>query len=129
MIPYSFELVALRTIQPRVFGILMSLEPAAAALVGMIVLHELLTPVEWLAIACVVAASVGVTRAAGAVRRVRVCPSQESLEEGDVVPAPELPAHPTHDARRARTRAPGAAPRWPGWAGSRDRVIPATTVR
>jgi len=62
VIPYSCELVALRTIPPRVFGILMSLEPAAAALAGMIVLHELLTPVEWLAIACVVAASVGVTR-------------------------------------------------------------------
>jgi len=66
VVPYSFELVALRTLQPRVLGILMSLEPAAAALVGMVLLQELLTPVEWLAIACVVAASVGVTRAAGA---------------------------------------------------------------
>ena len=64
VVPYSFELVALRTLQPRVLGILMSLEPAAAALVGMVLLRAA-DPREWLAIACVVAASVGVTRTAG----------------------------------------------------------------
>jgi inner membrane transporter RhtA len=62
VIPYSVEMVALRTIRPSVFGILMSLEPAAAALVGMLVLQEFLSPVEWLAVACVIAASVGATR-------------------------------------------------------------------
>ena len=40
VIPYSLELTALRRISPRVFGILMSLEPAAAALAALIVLHE-----------------------------------------------------------------------------------------
>ncbi len=63
VIPYSLEITALRSIRPALFGILMSLEPAAAALVGMVVLAEFLTPVQWLAMACVVLASVGATRA------------------------------------------------------------------
>jgi inner membrane transporter RhtA len=62
VIPYSLELSALRRIPPRVFGILMSLEPAAAALAAMILLREFLTWSQWLALVCVVAASVGATR-------------------------------------------------------------------
>jgi inner membrane transporter RhtA len=62
VVPYSLELAALRTMPSHVFGILMSLEPAAAALAGVVLLSELLGPVQWLAVACVVAASVGVTR-------------------------------------------------------------------
>jgi inner membrane transporter RhtA len=62
VIPYSFELIALRRIPPRVFSILMSLEPAAAALAAMIVLEEFLSLVQWLAMACVVIASIGATR-------------------------------------------------------------------
>jgi inner membrane transporter RhtA len=62
VIPYSFELKALRRIPPRVFGVLMSLEPAAAALAAMVVLAEFLSLVQWLAVGCVVAASVGSTR-------------------------------------------------------------------
>jgi inner membrane transporter RhtA len=62
VIPYSVELSALRRIPPRVFGILMSLEPAAAALAAMILLREFLTWIQWLALVCVVAASVGATR-------------------------------------------------------------------
>jgi inner membrane transporter RhtA len=62
VIPYSCEMTALRTIRPSVFGILMSLEPAAAALAGIVVVHEFLTGVQWLALACVVVASVGATR-------------------------------------------------------------------
>jgi inner membrane transporter RhtA len=61
VIPYSFELMALRRIPPRVFSILMSLEPAAAALAAMIVLGEILTLIQWLAMACVVIASIGAT--------------------------------------------------------------------
>jgi inner membrane transporter RhtA len=64
VIPYSFELRALRRIPPRVFGVLMSLEPAAAALAAMALLGEFLTPVQWTALACVVVASVGATRSA-----------------------------------------------------------------
>jgi inner membrane transporter RhtA len=66
VIPYSCELVALRSLRPAVFGILMSLEPAAAALAAIVVLRELLAPLQWLAIGCVVAASVGATRSGAA---------------------------------------------------------------
>lgn len=62
VIPYTCELVALRSIRPAVFSILMSLEPAAAALAGIVVLAEFLSPVQWAAMACVVVASVGATR-------------------------------------------------------------------
>jgi inner membrane transporter RhtA len=64
VIPYSCELVALRSIRPAVFSILMSLEPAAAALAGMLVLGEFLSAEQWVAMACVVVASVGATRSA-----------------------------------------------------------------
>lgn len=62
VIPYSLELNALRRIPPGVFGILMSLEPAAAALAAMILLREFLTWPQWLALVCVVSASAGSTR-------------------------------------------------------------------
>ncbi|GAA1343006.1 EamA family transporter [Saccharothrix algeriensis] len=64
VIPYSLELEALRRIPPRVFGILMSLEPAVAAFAGLVVLHEALRPSQWVAVCCVVLASVGATRSA-----------------------------------------------------------------
>ncbi|MGW4642021.1 EamA family transporter [Sphaerisporangium sp. NPDC004334] len=62
VIPYSVELEALRRMPKRVFGILMSLEPAMAALVGLVVLGEVLHLREWAAIICVVIASAGATR-------------------------------------------------------------------
>jgi inner membrane transporter RhtA len=62
VIPYALELTALRELRPSVFGILMSLEPAAAALAGLIVLGEVLTPVQLVAMAFVVVASIGATR-------------------------------------------------------------------
>ena len=62
VVPYSCELVALRTIAPSVFSILMSLEPAAAALAGIVVLDEFLSAQQWVALVCVVVASVGATR-------------------------------------------------------------------
>ena len=68
VIPYSLELNALRRIPRGVFGILMSLEPAAAALAGMVVIGEFLRPTQWIAISCVVAASIGTT---SALRRAR----------------------------------------------------------
>lgn len=66
VIPYSLEMAALRTLPPRVFGILMSLEPAAAALVAAVLLQEWLTPLQLLAMACVIAASVGAARTTSA---------------------------------------------------------------
>ena len=62
VIPYSFELEALRRLPAQLFGILMSLEPAAAAIVGLVVLGEILAAREWLAIGLVIIASLGATR-------------------------------------------------------------------
>jgi inner membrane transporter RhtA len=62
VIPYSLELEALRKIPARVFGILMSLEPAMAALIGLVVLKESLHWSQWIAVLCVMAASAGATR-------------------------------------------------------------------
>ena len=69
-LPYSLEMVALRAISPHIFGVLMSLEPAIAALSGWLLLHEALTSRQWLALLCVAAASAGISltarrRAAG----------------------------------------------------------------
>lgn len=58
VLPYSLEMVALRRIAPNVFGILLSLEPAVAALAGLLVLGQHLSPVKLLGMALVVSASV-----------------------------------------------------------------------
>jgi inner membrane transporter RhtA len=63
-VPYSLELSALRTLPTRVFGVLMSLEPAMGALAGFIVLDEGLAARELVAIALVVAASAGAAKGA-----------------------------------------------------------------
>jgi inner membrane transporter RhtA len=64
VIPYSLELEALRRLPARVFGILMSLEPAVAALAGLVVLGQSLGAGGWLAIVLVVVASAGATATA-----------------------------------------------------------------
>jgi inner membrane transporter RhtA len=57
VLPYSLELLALRRLSARVFGILLSLEPAAAALAGLLVLGQRLSPVQLVGMTLVVAAS------------------------------------------------------------------------
>jgi inner membrane transporter RhtA len=64
-IPYSLELQALRRMPKHVFGILMSVEPAVAALIGVLLLGEILQVRQWAAIICIVAASLGSTRMTG----------------------------------------------------------------
>ena len=59
VIPYRFELETLRRVSARAFGIWMSLEPAAAALVGVVLLSQALSVPQWIAIGCVVVASAG----------------------------------------------------------------------
>ena len=61
-IPYSLELEALRRMEPHVFGVLMSLEPAAAALAGLVILGQQLTARELVGIALVMVASMGAAR-------------------------------------------------------------------
>ena len=58
-IPYSLELEALRRLAAGTFGVLMSLEPAVAALVGLVLLGQGLSALELVAIALVVVASAG----------------------------------------------------------------------
>jgi inner membrane transporter RhtA len=65
-IPYSLELEALRRLPSRVFGILLSLDPAIAALMGFVILGQDLGPRELAGIALVVAASVGAAATADA---------------------------------------------------------------
>jgi inner membrane transporter RhtA len=60
-LPYTLEMAALRRLPARTFGILLSLEPAAAAIVGMLALGEALSPRALVAIALVVLASIGAT--------------------------------------------------------------------
>ncbi len=58
-LPYTLEMIALRRLSAKTFGTLMSFEPAIAAVAGVIVLHEQLTALQYLAIGAIIAASVG----------------------------------------------------------------------
>ena len=58
-LPYSLEMIALRHIPKRTFGVLLSGEPAIGAIAGLILLHEQLVGLQWVAIGCIVTASVG----------------------------------------------------------------------
>jgi len=66
-LPYSMEMYALTRLPTRTFGILMSLDPALAALAGWVFLGEHLAGLQWLAVFCVMLASGGsaVTSRAG----------------------------------------------------------------
>ncbi|UYB44807.1 EamA family transporter [Streptomyces sp. Je 1-4] len=66
VLPYTLELLALRKLPASGFAVMMSLEPAAAATAGFLVLHQALGWAEVLAIGLVVIASVGAVRSAGA---------------------------------------------------------------
>jgi inner membrane transporter RhtA len=59
VIPYSLELLALRRVSSRAFGVMMSLDPALATAAGFIVLGQRLTAREWAALALVVGANLG----------------------------------------------------------------------
>ena len=60
-LPYGLEIVSLRLVPPQVFGVLMSIEPAVAALFGFLLLGEALSFSQWAAIGMVIAASLLVT--------------------------------------------------------------------
>ncbi len=62
VIPYWLELEALRRVPAKVFGVWMSLQPAVAALIGLVMLGQRLSAAEWAGICCVVAASAGAAR-------------------------------------------------------------------
>jgi inner membrane transporter RhtA len=60
-LPYTLEMVALTRLPARTFGTLMSIEPAFGALSGLFFLQEHLSLAQWMAIACIILASVGAT--------------------------------------------------------------------
>ena len=60
-LPYSLEMVALKNMPSQTFGVLMSLEPAIASLMGLIFLGETLTLFQWAAVFCVIISSLGST--------------------------------------------------------------------
>jgi inner membrane transporter RhtA len=72
-LPWSLELEALRRLPTNVFGVVLALEPAVAALAGVVFLHEHLRLRAWVAIALVVVASAG---AALEVRREQAAPPE-----------------------------------------------------
>jgi inner membrane transporter RhtA len=61
VLPFTLEMQALKSLPTRTFSILMSLEPAAAAVSGWLLLHERLTVGQWLAVVLIVIASAGAT--------------------------------------------------------------------
>ncbi|MEU2022553.1 EamA family transporter [Streptomyces sp. NPDC016469] len=62
VLPYTLELIALRRLPAPTFAILMSLEPAIAAMAGFLILHQALSVTDALAIALVIGASMGAVR-------------------------------------------------------------------
>lgn len=63
-LPYSLEMKAMKSMPAKTFGILMSLEPVVASLMGMLFLHETLTGMQWAAVACIIMASAGTSASA-----------------------------------------------------------------
>jgi inner membrane transporter RhtA len=58
-IPISLEMMALKRLPQETFGIMTSLEPAVAALLGLLMLNEHLAGLQWLAIVCIMMAAAG----------------------------------------------------------------------
>jgi inner membrane transporter RhtA len=78
-LPFTLELFALSRMPARLYGVLISLEPALAALAGFALLHEQLPFTQWLAIGLVVAASAGATLKSA--RNSRSAPEATRLDE------------------------------------------------
>lgn len=58
-IPYSLEMIAMTRLPAKTFGVLMSVEPGIGAIVGFLLLHESMTPLQVCAVLAIIAASVG----------------------------------------------------------------------
>jgi inner membrane transporter RhtA len=71
-VPYTLEMVALTRIPTRTFGTLMSIEPAIGALSGLLFLQEYLSLSQWMAIMCIILASIGATMTMGSAAKPAV---------------------------------------------------------
>lgn len=106
VVPWSLDQAALRRLPERVVAVMVSLEPAAGAVAGLLVLGEHLSSPQWFAVACVSAASAGavVTHSPG-----------ESAGSGRSVRRRQLPG--CVDGRGAVSVEAGATGRSPGTRG------------
>lgn len=66
-IPFTLEMYALQRLPKNTFGILCSMEPAVGAIAGLLILNEQLTLLQWLAIGCIVIASIGASMGSSSV--------------------------------------------------------------
>lgn len=64
-LPFSLEMIALKGLPKRIYGVLASGEPAVGAIAGIVFLHERLAWLQWLAIGCIIAAGIGSVVTAG----------------------------------------------------------------
>jgi inner membrane transporter RhtA len=88
VLPYSCNLEALRRIPPRVFGVLTSLEPAAGAVFGLVILGQRLAGPQWLGIAAVALASVAATYLGAGERRDGGSRVREKKTPSSAAPVP-----------------------------------------
>jgi inner membrane transporter RhtA len=82
ILPFAFELLALRQMTPTAFGTLMALEPAIGVLIGLLVLHQQPSPAQYAGILFVVSA--GAAAQQGGRRRTG------SIEQADTTPGLDL---------------------------------------
>jgi inner membrane transporter RhtA len=116
VLPYTLELLALRRLPSSTFAVLMSLEPAVAAMAGFLVLSQALSPTDALAIALVIAASMGAVRTQGAAAR-RARGRIKDLRDAASAPVPPQAATATGNAAGAPA---ATGPEPPPSAGGRD---------
>ena len=64
VLPYAFEMLALRHMAPTAFGTLMALEPAIAVILGLLVLHQTLSAIQLVGVVLVVLAGTAAQRGA-----------------------------------------------------------------
>ncbi|MGP3991248.1 EamA family transporter [Streptomyces sp. 3N207] len=92
VLPYSLNLEAMRRIPPRVFGVLTSLEPAAGALFGLLILGQHLDWPQWLGIAAVACASTIATYLGTGKRRTSRVRATSALREGSQRNEADIPS-------------------------------------
>ena len=108
VIPYWLEFEALRRVPARVFGVWMSVQPAVAALIGLVLLGQRLTAAEWAGVCCVVVASGGAA-ANGTAPRVGTHVPSQALRWGACPPGSPDSWLPCCGRREKRS----AGSRWP----------------